>query len=157
MILAEFPKIIGVLNPRFLHDGRIMLDIQHEDFPNEILKYCASPTDCEIEGKILFEKASQGMFGPIAPFDPQPIVGENALNRLRMKRNELLKNHVDPIATNTLRWNNLTESQQSELAAYRTALLDMPETYSNAQYIWHGNKYVLQGAVWPTPPSFLGV
>lgn len=52
---------------------------------------------------------------------------ERALSALRQWRAGLLKNEVDPIVTNPLRWDALTQPQQEALLAYRLALLDWPE------------------------------
>ena len=48
--------------------------------------------------------------------------------RLRMRRDAILRGQVDPVVTNPLRWNDLTAAQQAAWVAFRTALLDWPET-----------------------------
>ena len=45
----------------------------------------------------------------------------------RNKRNTLLKEEVDAIAGNALRWGALTPEQQQAWADYRQALLDVPQ------------------------------
>lgn len=48
--------------------------------------------------------------------------------RLRVRRNGILRDEVDPIAGSQLRWNALTSEQQAAVAAWRQALLDWPAT-----------------------------
>ena len=60
----------------------------------------------------------------------------------RNLRNQLLRDHVDTI--NPVRYAALTAEQQAELAAYRTALLDMPQ-----QQGWP------TAVTWPTKPSWI--
>lgn len=43
------------------------------------------------------------------------------------QRSNLLTTVVDPIATNALRWGELSDDQKAELSAYRLALLDVTE------------------------------
>lgn len=46
---------------------------------------------------------------------------------IRDTRDEILVNTVDPLATNPLRWADLTAEKQAEWAEYRHALLDVPQ------------------------------
>ncbi len=48
--------------------------------------------------------------------------------RLRVRRDGLLRDQVDPLLSNPVRWAALTDDQQATLEAYRLALLDWPET-----------------------------
>lgn len=69
---------------------------------------------------------------------------EQVANSVRNKRNNLLKHEVDPIAGNTLRWDELASDRQSELASYRTALLDVPQQGGFPSNI-----------TWPTKPEWV--
>ena len=51
---------------------------------------------------------------------------DEAPDRARERRNEILILDVDPIASNTLRWNSLTDAKRTEWTNYRQALLDVP-------------------------------
>ena len=51
---------------------------------------------------------------------------EDIINNIRIHRDYLLKTEVDPIATNPLRWNALSNDEQNALLEYRQKLLDMP-------------------------------
>ena len=46
---------------------------------------------------------------------------------IRSDRDAKLKLEVDPIVSNSLRWAEMTSEKQTEWAAYRTALLNLPE------------------------------
>lgn len=48
-------------------------------------------------------------------------------HEVRAERDNRLARDVDPIAGNALRWAALTAEQQQALAAYRQALLDVPQ------------------------------
>lgn len=45
----------------------------------------------------------------------------------RIERDKILRAVVDPVVTNPLRWADLTTEKQAEWAAYRTALLNVPD------------------------------
>lgn len=62
--------------------------------------------------------------------------------RIRDTRDEILVNIVDPLATNPLRWADLTAEKQAEWAAYRHALLNIPQQESFPINI-----------TWPTKPD----
>tara|TARA_R110002153_G_scaffold213436_1_gene365988 strand:- start:30 stop:320 length:291 start_codon:yes stop_codon:yes gene_type:complete len=44
----------------------------------------------------------------------------------REERNNLLSSEVDPIVSNALRWNDMTDAKRTEWTNYRQALLDVP-------------------------------
>lgn len=60
-------------------------------------------------------------------FAPAPVDLVALAAQVRAQRDRLLASEIDPIASNTLRWNALTPEQQTDLAAYRQALLDVPQ------------------------------
>jgi hypothetical protein len=71
-----------------------------------------------------------------------PVTTEILAIRIRQQRNEILRNTVDRV--NPVRYQSLTPTQQTELAEYRQALLDLPQ-----QATWPND------VVWPTKPSFI--
>lgn len=109
--------------------------------------------------KTVWEKGVAGDFGPIAEYVPPPlpadITGEDALNAVRSKRNNLLTTEVDPIVSNPLRWADLSTEQQQALADYRRSLLDITSAYPNPSYVWNEEKqgYDEVGIVWPVKPE----
>lgn len=111
-------------NPKFCRDGvRINCEIEHPE-------YGWIPFTCDPDDKgALFDTAElhQKMVesGEVVPMTQAEIDAETAAV-VRMQRNQLLAAHVDPVATNTLRWAGLSSEQQQAFATYRQALLDVP-------------------------------
>ena len=62
--------------------------------------------------------------------------------RIRLRRSHILVNDVDPIVSNPLLWADLGTSKQNEWAAYRTALLNIPD-----------QSEFPTSFTWPTKPS----
>lgn len=60
-------------------------------------------------------------------FKPAPPDLQALASQVRAERDRRLREEVDPIVTNPLRWADLTVEQQEAWAAYRRALLDVPE------------------------------
>lgn len=79
---------------------------------------------------------------------PAPLTEEVRYERhagfVRMMRDSLLQQHVDPIASNALRWQELSDDRKAALSAYRNSLLDVPEQV--------GFPYTI---LWPDVPSFI--
>jgi hypothetical protein len=73
---------------------------------------------------------------------PTPVNRIGLEDGARNARDQLLKDNVDTI--NPIRYAALTAEQQAELAAYRTALLNVPQ-----QTGWP------RDIEWPTKPSWL--
>lgn len=61
---------------------------------------------------------------------------------VRAQRDAKLYYTVDPVAKNPLRWNSLSAEKQAEWAAYRNALLAVPEQAGFPHNV-----------VWPTKPT----
>jgi hypothetical protein len=61
---------------------------------------------------------------------------------VRATRDTILTNTVDTLVSNPLRWAGLTAEKQTEWAAYRQALLDVPQQSGFPHNI-----------VWPTKPE----
>ena len=62
-------------------------------------------------------------------------------DEVRSIRNNKLRSEVDVIASNALRWADLTSDEQTAWATYRTALLDVPQQSGFPDTI-----------TWPTAP-----
>ena len=73
---------------------------------------------------------------------PEQIL-QDKWNRIRAKRNQLLQE--TDIYMLVDKFETLTAEQQAELKAYRQALRDLPQTYSNPDDV-----------VFPAKPSWLG-
>ena len=72
-------------------------------------------------------------------------IAHGALERVkgeRDTRDKILVEEVDPIVSNALRWNDMTDAKRLEWTNYRQALLDVP-----AQAGYPDN------ITWPTKPT----
>jgi len=74
-------------------------------------------------------------------FPPEPDLEKLAADA-RKERDTILANVVDPLVSNPLRWADLTAEKQTEWAAYRRALLDVPQQEGFPADI-----------IWPTQPE----
>lgn len=83
-------------------------------------------------------------FVETVPLSPEEIAEakKNLDVTERNKRDSLLKEEVDAIAGNALRWGALTTDQQQAWADYRQALLDVPQQEGFPETI-----------TWPTKPE----
>ena len=54
------------------------------------------------------------------------LIQANPMKMLRMERDRLLKQEVDPIISNSIRWSEMSSDKQTEWTTYRKALLDLP-------------------------------
>lgn len=59
--------------------------------------------------------------------NPKPTQEEKEASA-RATRDAYLAAYVDPLVTNPLRWNDLSEAEQNNIKAYRQYLLDVPQT-----------------------------
>lgn len=67
-----------------------------------------------------------------------------AVKAVRRCRDYLLREEVDPIVTNPLRWGDLTDSQKNAFIAYRQALLHITDSENLPDPF---------NPVWPTKPE----
>ncbi len=63
---------------------------------------------------------------------------------IRSQRSAILRDTVDPIAGNTLRWNELTGDKQGEVAEYRTKLLGITDQSDFPHSV-----------IWPDKPEWM--
>ena len=91
----------------------------------------------------LIQDAITGEIPEIPLTDEEIALG--ALERIKGEReirDKILVEEVDPIVSNTLRWNDMTDAKRTEWTNYRQALLDVP-----AQDGYPDN------ITWPTKPT----
>jgi len=74
------------------------------------------------------------------------LVEANPMKMLRIERDRLLKQEVDPVISNPLRWASFSSDKQGEWTAYRTALLDLPDNQTP-------DDDSLSNITFPTKPS----
>jgi len=79
----------------------------------------------------------------VAPPPPtQAEIDEATAQAVRAERDMKLSKEVDPIASNTLRWEELGAEAKISISAYRLALLDVPQQDGFPNDV-----------VWPTKPT----
>lgn len=115
------------------------LDINHPEYG--WIPYSLTPwdTDTTIDNAALLELIGSD-FAPFSQSDHDARVG----NFIRDQRDVKLRLEVDPVVSNPLRWADLSSEEQTEVAAYRTALLDVPQQPGFPSTV-----------SWPTPPACL--
>jgi hypothetical protein len=114
-------------NAKYIDDTRIDCEIEHPT--HGWIPYTLDPadTDMTIDNSALL--AAMTSAGDVAAYVPptQAELGEIASQVVRAERDMKLASEVDPIAGNALRWAALSAEEQAAWAAYRQALLDVPQ------------------------------
>ena len=109
------------------NNGWIDCEIEHPEFG--WIPYTLDPadTDMTIDNNTLL--AAMASAGDVAAYVPptQAELDEAEAQAVRTQRDMKLSTEVDPIAGNVLRWATLDADTQAAWAAYRQALLDVPE------------------------------
>ena len=129
-------------NARYVTEEWIDCEINHPEFG--WIPYTLDPadTDMTIDNNVLL--AAMASAGDVAAYVPptQAELDEAAAQAVREERDMKLVTEVDPIAGNTLRWAALSAEEQAAWAAYRQALLDVPEQAGFPHDV-----------TWPTKPA----
>ena len=114
-------------NAQYIDSTRIDCEIEHP--VHGWIPYTLDPadTDMTIDNNVLL--AAMASAGDVAAYVPptQAELDEAAAQAVRATRDMKLATEVDPIAGNALRWAALSAEEQAAWAAYRQALLDVPE------------------------------
>ena len=112
-------------NAKRLHNGWIDCEINHETFG--WIHFTCDPNDtgavfnvAELYGQMDTDPETAAYVPPTQ----QELEAALALE-IRMVRDHLLQTEVDPVASNPLRWNDLSAEQQQAWSNYRRALLDI--------------------------------
>lgn len=136
-------KYTEVTNPRYSspNNATIDMEVKFEDF-DEVMPFTANPNDVMPHGRELYQRAVAGDFGEVAPYTG-PSAEELQAQAAREYRDNLLHD-LDLVVANPLRWSSFSPDQQSAIAAYRQALLDVPQQTGFPSAI-----------NWPEKPSFL--
>ena len=115
------------------------VEINHQDYG--WIPYSLAPwdTDTTIDNAALLELIGSDY----APFS-QSDHDTRTATFIRDQRDLKLTSEVDPVVSNPLRWADLSSEEQTEVAAYRTALLDVPQQPGFPSTV-----------SWPTPPACL--
>ena len=119
---------------------RFDVEINHPIFG--WIDYTLNPddTDMSIDNSKLLELIGSDYEAYVAP--TQAELDAELAASLRAQRDEKLVTEVDPMVSNPLRWNELTEAKQTEWTQYRTDLLNLPEQSGFPNTV-----------TWPTKPE----
>jgi len=101
-----------------IKDGKVVNVLEID--PDNIPDWCASWPN--ITGIAAIGWSYDG----VSFAEPEPDLEKLAADA-RKERDTILANVVDPLVSNPLRWADLNAEKQAELAAYRRALLDVPQ------------------------------
>jgi hypothetical protein len=98
------------------------LEINHPEYG--WIPYSLTPwdTDMTVDNAVLLSLIGSD-YAPFSQADHDARVAVV----MRDERNYRLKQEVDPIVTNPLRWADLTAEKQNEWTQYRTDLLNVPQ------------------------------
>jgi hypothetical protein len=88
----------------------------------------------------MFEVITNAVTGEVTTREYTPLPPTE--DQVRATRDYILTTVVDPLASNILRWNDLTAEQQQAWADYRRALLDVPQQEGFPETV-----------IWPTAPN----
>lgn len=146
-----------VKNPKWANAAHTMIncEVDFDDLVEEFVPFSAVPSGDYEHSHEIFARCAAGEFGEVAPYTPPPdITGEEALSWVRDKRNDILRNVVDPVVTNPLRWADLSAEKQAAWVEYRRALLDITTNFPSPIYSWDETirTYQEQQIQWPEKP-----
>jgi hypothetical protein len=129
---------------KMLENGWIDCEIEHPTHGWIPFTCASSDTGADFDVAALHaEMLADPATAPYVPPTEAEILYEQTLEA-RYYRSQLLTEIVDPIATNPLRWGDLSQERKDEVSAYRRALLDITDQAGFPSDI-----------VWPEVPSFL--
>ena len=108
------------------------------------IPYTLDPTDTDmtIDNSALRDLIGDNFSPYVAPTQEELDAAQAVI--VRAERDRRLSSEVDPVVSNPLRWADLSSEEQTEVAAYRTALLDVPQQPGFPHNV-----------TWPTPPACL--
>ena len=113
-------------NAKYINETIIDCEINHPELG--WLPFSCHPEDTgsTVDVVKLYEKLKASNPEPYVPPTEEEILTEKAF-KVRHRRDILLANDVDPLASNPLRWADLSVEVQNKIKVYRNALLDVPQ------------------------------
>lgn len=131
-----------IRNAQSLDEENTMFDLEmnHPEFG--WIPYTLKPDDPDgsISNEELLSMIGSNYAAYVPPTSEEIITRQAA--QARAERDRQLRENVDVMVSNNLRWNDLTDEQRTEWTNYRTALLGVPQQSGFPQNI-----------NWPTIPS----
>ena len=129
-------------NPRRTANGHIDCEINHPE--HGWIPFTCNPKDTgarfDVEALYARMNADPATVAYVPP--TQEELTAEATETTRAIRDNKLRTEVDPIVSNPLRWADLGAARQTAWAAYRRALLDVPQQAGFPHNI-----------LWPTKPE----
>lgn len=114
-------------NAKHIDNNRIDCEIEHPVYG--WIPFTCDPTDTGAAFDVVALYDAMAADSATAPYVPptQAELDAEQAETVRAARDGILSGIVDPIVSNPLRWADLIAEKQAEWAAYRRALLDIPQ------------------------------
>ncbi len=117
----------NLTNPKWANQEHTLIDCEVTFDEIGTVPFTANPLDTSNpSSKKIFDECVAGEWGDIAEFKPYVPTTEELKQQIREQRDDLLQ-QLDSVVGNPLRWASFSIDQQTELANYRQALLDVPQ------------------------------
>jgi hypothetical protein len=119
--------ITEVQNAQSLNSENTMFYVEINHPTYGWIPYTLNPndTDMTIDNSVLLELISTDYEAYEEP--SQAELDAKLAARIRLERDNKLALEVDPIVSNSLRWNELSEAKQTKWSQYRIDLLNVPQ------------------------------
>jgi hypothetical protein len=115
-------------NAKYVNDqGLIDCEIEHPEYG--WIPYALDPNDEDMtinNDELLAQMVENDDVTAYTPPTQEEMYEETAM-QVRNQRDNQLKFVVDPVVSNPLRWNELTEEKRQQIADYRNELLNVPQ------------------------------
>ena len=120
-------EITQVRNAISLQSDNLRMDVEFNHPEFGWIPYTISPddTDATINNDALKSLIGSDYAAYVAP--TQDELDAEASRNVRAERDFRLETEVDPVAGNTLRWNDLTDGQRAAWTQYRMDLLNLTQ------------------------------
>lgn len=112
-------------NHKYISENCIEAEIKHPDHGWIPMSVEQGYSADHLDFPDLFEKLKVGATA-FTPKTDAEKTAELAIEK-RIERDARLSRDVDPLASNPLRWDDLSVEVQNKIKAYRTALLNVPQ------------------------------
>lgn len=140
--MTEQVTITEVRNAVSLNATNTMFDVEINHPEHGWIPYCVHPDDEDmtVDNAAVLALIGLDYTAYVAPTQAELDASEAA--GVRSWRDMLLQEEVDPIVSNTLRWNDMTTAEQNAWSQYRTDLLNITDQAGFPHNV-----------TWPTKPE----
>ena len=147
-----------VRNPKWLNQAHTFLEceVQFTHIPEEWVPFSARESGDLPHTHAIFAECVAGNYGEIQEFITPVLTESERTDAIREVRDQILESEVDPVISNSVRFNSLSTEKQQEWMDYRQTLLDLPAT-STATMQWNDEELGLDwaGFDFPTKPEVI--